>query len=79
MFNPLGLIPKVITNALLGKKIPVFGSGQQIRDWLFVDDHAKALIRVLEDGKIGDTYNIGGHNEKSNIYVIKSICNILMI
>ncbi len=74
---PEKLIPKVITNALLGKKIPVFGSGQQIRDWLFVDDHAKALIRVLEDGKIGDTYNIGGHNEKSNIYVIKSICKHL--
>lgn len=74
---PEKLIPRVIINALLGKKIPVYGSGQQIRDWLFVDDHAKALIRVIEDGKVGDTYNIGGCNEKSNIYVIRYICKLL--
>ena len=74
---PEKLIPLVILNALEGKPLPVYGDGKQIRDWLFVDDHAKALLTVVETGKIGETYNIGGHNEKENIAVVRTICNIL--
>lgn len=71
------LIPKVISNALQGKDIPVYGDGTQIRDWLYVEDHAEALLQVALSGEIGQTYNIGGHNEISNIEVIKKICSIL--
>jgi dTDP-glucose 4,6-dehydratase len=74
---PEKLIPLVILNALDGKTLPVYGDGKQIRDWLFVDDHARALLTVVETGKIGETYNIGGHNEKENIAVVRTICNIL--
>ncbi|MEQ1485981.1 dTDP-glucose 4,6-dehydratase [Methyloglobulus sp.] len=74
---PEKLIPLVILNALEGKPLPVYGDGKQIRDWLFVDDHARALLTVVEKGKIGETYNIGGHNEKENITVVRTICNIL--
>ncbi len=74
---PEKLIPLVILNALDGKPLPVYGDGKQIRDWLFVDDHARALLTVVEKGKVGETYNIGGHNEKENIYVVRTICAIL--
>lgn len=74
---PEKLIPLVILNALDGKPLPVYGNGQQIRDWLFVEDHAHALYRVATEGVVGETYNIGGHNEKQNIEVIKTICQIL--
>jgi dTDP-glucose 4,6-dehydratase len=74
---PEKLIPLVILNALESKPLPVYGDGKQIRDWLYVDDHARALLTVLETGKIGETYNIGGHNEKENIAVVRAICNIL--
>ncbi|MER5109511.1 dTDP-glucose 4,6-dehydratase [Providencia stuartii] len=74
---PEKLIPLIILNALEGKPLPVYGNGQQIRDWLYVEDHARALYTVVTEGKIGETYNIGGHNEKANIDVVKTICNIL--
>lgn len=74
---PEKLIPLMILNALDGKALPVYGNGQQIRDWLFVEDHAKALYRVASQGKIAETYNIGGHNEKQNIEVVKAICTLL--
>ena len=74
---PEKLIPLMILNALEGKPLPVYGNGLQIRDWLFVEDHARALVRVVETGKIGETYNIGGNNEVRNIDVVKSICAIL--
>ncbi|MDD5214325.1 MAG: dTDP-glucose 4,6-dehydratase [Methylococcales bacterium] len=74
---PEKLIPVVILNAIAGKPLPVYGNGQQIRDWLFVDDHARALLTVVEKGEIGETYNIGGHNEKANLDVVKTICAIL--
>jgi dTDP-glucose 4,6-dehydratase len=74
---PEKLIPLVILNALEGKPLPVYGKGNQIRDWLFVEDHARALYRVITQGKIGETYNIGGHNEKQNIEVVKTICELL--
>ncbi len=74
---PEKLIPLVILNALQGKAIPVYGKGDQIRDWLYVEDHASALRRVLEEGEVGETYNIGGHNEKTNLDVVKSILAIL--
>jgi dTDP-glucose 4,6-dehydratase len=74
---PEKLIPHVILNAIHGKPIPIYGNGLQIRDWLHVDDHAKALIKVVSEGKIGETYNIGGHNEKTNLEVVKNICNLL--
>jgi len=74
---PEKLIPVVILNALEGKPLPVYGNGQQIRDWLFVDDHARALLTVLERGDIGETYNIGGHNEKTNLTVVQTLCDIL--
>ena len=75
--HPEKLIPKCITNALQGKSIPVYGNGQQIRDWLYVEDHVKALCCVLENGEIGETYNIGGLSERSNIEVVNLICELL--
>ena len=74
---PEKLIPLVTLNALEGKKLPIYGTGEQIRDWLYVDDHARALRLVLEKGEVGGTYNIGGHNEKTNLEVVKTICSIL--
>ena len=74
---PEKLIPLVILNALDGKPLPIYGKGDQIRDWLFVEDHARALYKVVTEGKVGETYNIGGHNEKQNIEVVKTICHIL--
>lgn len=74
---PEKLIPLVILNALDGKPLPIYGKGDQIRDWLFVEDHAQALYKVVTEGEIGETYNIGGHNEKQNIEVVKTICKIL--
>ena len=74
---PEKLIPLMILNALAGKPLPVYGDGKQIRDWLFVEDHARALILVAQQGAIGDTYNIGGHNEKQNIEVVHTLCDIL--
>ena len=74
---PEKLIPHMILNALQGKPLPIYGDGSQIRDWLYVDDHARALYRVLTTGKLGETYNIGGLNEKKNIDVVKTICAIM--
>lgn len=74
---PEKLIPLVILNALEGKELPIYGNGQQVRDWLYVEDHARALLKVVTTGNIGETYNIGGHNEKRNIDVVLTICNIL--
>ncbi len=74
---PEKLIPLMILNALDGKPLPVYGDGMQIRDWLFVEDHARALYQVVTEGEIGETYNIGGHNEKANIEVVKTICALL--
>jgi len=74
---PEKLIPLVTLNALEGKTLPIYGKGDQIRDWLHVDDHARALRLVLEKGKTGETYNIGGHNEKTNLEVVKTICSLL--
>ncbi|HEZ2969183.1 TPA: dTDP-glucose 4,6-dehydratase, partial [Neisseria meningitidis] len=71
---PEKLIPLMILNALDGKPLPVYGDGMQIRDWLFVEDHARALYQVVTEGEIGETYNIGGHNEKANIEVVRTIC-----
>ena len=74
---PEKLIPLVILNALEGKPLPVYGNGKQTRDWLFVEDHARALYKVVTEGKVGETYNIGGHNEKQNIEVVLAICSLL--
>jgi dTDP-glucose 4,6-dehydratase len=74
---PEKLIPHMILNALAGKPLPVYGKGNQIRDWLFVEDHARALVLVATTAEIGSTYNIGGHNEKQNIEVVNSICELL--
>ncbi|WP_305455345.1 dTDP-glucose 4,6-dehydratase [Photobacterium leiognathi] len=74
---PEKLIPLMILNALDGKSLPVYGDGMQIRDWLYVEDHASALYTVVTQGEIGETYNIGGHNEKANIEVVKTICSLL--
>lgn len=74
---PEKLIPLVILNAIHGKPLPVYGEGNQIRDWLFVEDHARALVKVATKGKVGETYNIGGHNERRNIEVVRSICSLL--
>ena len=74
---PEKLIPHVILNALEGKNLPIYGDGKQIRDWLYVDDHVSALMRVALDGNVGETYNIGGNNEIQNIEVVKKICIIL--
>lgn len=74
---PEKLIPLMILNALSGKPLPVYGDGKQIRDWLFVEDHACALVQVATKGEIGETYNIGGHNEKQNIEVVQTLCALL--
>ena len=74
---PEKLIPLVILNALDAKPLPIYGKGDQIRDWLFVEDHARALYKVVTEGVVGETYNIGGHNEKKNLQVVTTICAIL--
>ncbi|WP_043447720.1 dTDP-glucose 4,6-dehydratase [Halotalea alkalilenta] len=74
---PEKLIPHIILNAIHGKPLPVYGDGGQIRDWLFVEDHARALVEVVTKGNVGQTYNIGGHNEKKNIEVVETICALL--
>lgn len=74
---PEKLIPHMILNALHGKSLPVYGDGNQIRDWLYVEDHARALFKVATEGKVGETYNIGGHNEKRNIEVVEILCQLL--
>ena len=74
---PEKLIPHVILNALAGKPLPVYGDGSQIRDWLYVEDHARALVEVVCKGQVGETYNIGGHNEKRNLEVVETICDLL--
>ncbi|OMH31845.1 dTDP-glucose 4,6-dehydratase [Motiliproteus sp. MSK22-1] len=74
---PEKLVPHMILNALQGKPLPVYGDGSQIRDWLYVEDHARALIQVVTEGVIGETYNIGGHNEKTNLEVVETLCQLL--
>ncbi len=74
---PEKLIPLTITSALAGKPLPVYGTGQNVRDWLYVEDHARALVTVLERGKIGETYNIGGNSERRNIDVVRTICGLM--
>lgn len=74
---PEKLVPLMILNALAGKPLPVYGDGQQVRDWLYVEDHARALIKVATEGAVGETYNIGGHNEKTNLEVVEAICDTL--
>lgn len=74
---PEKLIPHIILNALSAKSLPVYGDGSQIRDWLYVEDHARALYKVVTEGEVGETYNIGGHNEKKNIEVVETLCSIL--
>lgn len=74
---PEKLIPHIIINAIQGNSLPVYGKGDQIRDWLYVEDHASALFEVARNGKNAETYNIGGHNEKTNLEVVESICNLL--
>lgn len=74
---PEKLIPLVTLNALAGKRLPVYGKGDNIRDWLYVDDHARALLLVLEKGRVGEVYNVGGRNERTNLEVVHSICDIL--
>lgn len=74
---PEKLIPHMILNALAGKPLPVYGDGNQIRDWLYVEDHARALVKVVTEGEVGETYNIGGHNEKRNIEVVRTLCILL--
>ena len=74
---PEKLIPLVTLNALSGKPLPIYGKGDQIRDWLYVEDHARALVKVVFEGKDGETYNIGGHNEMTNLDVVKTVCKIL--
>lgn len=74
---PEKLIPLIIHNALADKSLPIYGNGQQIRDWLYVEDHCAAIRRVLEAGKVGEVYNVGGWNEKPNIDVVKTLCRML--
>jgi dTDP-glucose 4,6-dehydratase len=74
---PEKLIPLTILNALEGKALPVYGNGAQVRDWLYVEDHARALYQVVCEGEVGETYNIGGHNERKNIEVVQTICRLL--
>jgi dTDP-glucose 4,6-dehydratase len=74
---PEKLIPLIITNALSGKPLPIYGDGLQVRDWLFVNDHCKAIVEVLEKGTVGQTYNIGGNNQRSNLEVVQTICALL--
>ncbi|HEX7820757.1 MAG TPA: dTDP-glucose 4,6-dehydratase [Sphingobium sp.] len=76
---PEKLIPLVILNALEGKELPVYGDGRNIRDWLYVEDHARALVMVLEKGRIGEKYNIGGRNERTNLQVVERICDLMDI
>ena len=74
---PEKLIPLMINNALLGKKLPVYGDGKNVRDWLYVEDHVKAIDMVMEKGRLFETYNIGGHNEKQNIEIVRTIIEVL--
>ncbi len=74
---PEKLIPHVIVSAVQGKPLPIYGDGSQIRDWLYVEDHAKALVKVVSEGEVGDTYNIGGNNEKTNLEVVLTVCELL--
>jgi dTDP-glucose 4,6-dehydratase len=74
---PEKLIPLVLLNALSGKPLPIYGDGQQVRDWLYVQDHCRAIARVLEAGRVGETYNIGGWNEKPNLEVVNTLCAVL--
>ena len=74
---PEKLIPHIILNALSGRPLPIYGDGSQIRDWLYVEDHARALYQVVTQGKVGETYNIGGHNEKTNLEVVRTVCALL--
>jgi dTDP-glucose 4,6-dehydratase len=74
---PEKLIPLVIHNALAGKSLPLYGDGQQVRDWLYVKDHCSAIRRVLEAGRVGETYNVGGANEQTNLEVVQTLCDIL--
>ncbi|MGN1290382.1 MAG: dTDP-glucose 4,6-dehydratase, partial [Bradyrhizobium sp.] len=74
---PEKLIPHMIIKGLAGEPLPVYGDGQNVRDWLFVEDHAKALTLVLERGEVGETYNVGGRNERTNLHVVESICDLL--
>ena len=74
---PEKLVPVVILNALRGRPVPVYGDGRQVRDWLFVDDHVRALVRALEAGVPGETYNVGGHNERTNLDVVRTLCGLL--
>lgn len=74
---PEKLIPLVILNALEGKPLPVYGEGNQVRDWLYVEDHARALYKVVIEGVVGETYNIGGYNEKQNLEVVRTLCSLL--
>ncbi len=74
---PEKLIPLVITNAIDEKPLPVYGRGDNVRDWLFVEDHARALVAVLEQGRLGESYNVGGHNERTNLQVVEAICQAL--
>jgi dTDP-glucose 4,6-dehydratase len=74
---PEKLIPLMIYNALRGEPLPVYGDGLQVRDWLYVKDHCRAVVRVLEAGTVGEVYNVGGHNERTNLDVVKTICGLL--
>lgn len=74
---PEKLIPLMIQNALTGKPLPIYGRGENVRDWLYVDDHARALVQVLEQGRVGETYNIGGNSERRNIDVVQTLCRLL--
>jgi len=74
---PEKLVPLVIHNALADKELPIYGDGKQVRDWLYVEDHCRAIIRVLDGGRAGETYNIGGWNEMTNLDVVKSVCSVL--
>jgi dTDP-glucose 4,6-dehydratase len=74
---PEKLIPHMILNALDGKSLPIYGDGSNIRDWLYVDDHVRALVQIFERGRIGDTYNVGGHNERTNLKVVITLCDLL--
>ena len=74
---PEKLLPLMIYNSLKGEPLPIYGDGKQVRDWLFVEDHCKAILQVLEKGKVGEDYNIGGHNEITNLEVVKTLCEVL--
>ena len=75
--HPEKLIPKIISNALAGKEIPIYGDGKNVRDWLYVLDHCKAIDLIFHRGRSGETYNVGGHNEKNNLEIVDAICSIL--